>query len=226
MAYIPTKDSDLVSWGANITTLLTGDPARYGVTAAQALNVQNEFDDFDAAYAAAVDPTTRSPTTVAHKNGTKALFLFDIRNLAAIIRSNLGVSDADKTALGLNIPDPVPTPVPTPTTVPVLSVLGANSSQHTLVYHDELTPHTKAKPFGVIGALVFRSIKTTPQTNFDLADPVLIADATKSPFTVEIPAGNGGKFATYWAQWFTRTGKLGPLSAPQAFVCPGAPPTP
>lgn len=220
MPYIPTKDADLDLWGQNITNLLTADPPRYGVFPAEALLVQTEYDSFHAAYLIATDPITRSSTTVAHKDGTKALFLADIRDLAAVIRSNRGVSDADKAALGLTIPDPVPTPVPPPTTVPIITILGAGASGHTLVYHDELTPLTKAKPFGVIQMPLYRVIATTPQTDFDVANPRLVALVTKSPFLVEIPPGNSGKYATYWAQWTTRTGLFGPLNTPQSFVCP------
>lgn len=220
MAYIPTKDSDLVTWAANYASLLTADPTRYGTDVATALLIQTENDDFQAAYVLATGPDTRTPTTVAHKDGTKALFLADARNLAAIIRANRGVSDADKIALGLNIPDPVPTPVPTPTSSPVITVESASASTHVLNYHDELTPTKKAKPSGVIGMMLFRAIGVAPATNFDAADPRLILDATKSPFIVDIPMGQTGKIATYWGQWFNRNGKLGPLSAPAAFVIP------
>jgi hypothetical protein len=227
VAYIPTKDSDLITWGANYTTLLTGDPTRYGVVAGQAAVIQAEYDDFAAAYTAAVDPSTRTPASVAHKDGTKALFLDDARALAALIRANQGVSNADKTALGLTIPDPIKTPVPPPTSVPNLTILGATPSLHTMTYKDSDTATGKAKPYGCIGLLLYRFIGDTVPVDFDAADPQLIGLYTKSPMAVDIPGGVRGKLATYWAQWITRgslashgAGQIGPLNTPQTFVCP------
>lgn len=220
MPFIPSKDADVVNWGLNFSTLLTADPPRYGTDAAAALLIQTEFDAFSAAYTLAVDPGTRTPATVAHKDGTKSLFLHDARALAALIRPNQGVDAADKIALGLTIPDPVPTPVPTPTSAPVLSLVGIAATTHTCAYADELTPTTKKKPTGVIGMCLYRSIAVAAQTVFDTANAVHIANCTKSPFVVDVPGGNTGKVATYWGRWFTRNGKFGPLSAPRSVVCP------
>lgn len=219
MAYIPTKDSDLVAWADNWFTLLVADPALYGVSVADATLQQVQAQAYIDAYAEATNPTTRSPTTVAHKNGTKALFLADARALAAIIRVNEGVDDADKTALGLNIPDPIPTPIPTPTTYAILGISDIAEGYHELVYHDQLTPTTKKKPFGVINVLIFRAFAIAPLNDFDSANPTLIAAATKSPFPLTTPPAQQGKFATYWAQYMTRTGKFGPVGPPKSVMC-------
>lgn len=220
MSYIPTRDADVVTWGANYTTLITADPPRYGLLAGDALTLQNAFDLFSAAYTASQDPGTRNSVTVAAKDGQKALFLALARAYAAIIRANLGVTDPDKVALGLTIPDPTPTPVPQPTTVPVFQSVLIGSSYHTLTIADSLTPDKKAKPFGVLGGLIYRSIGTAPAVNFDAADPMLVADITKGTKVVDVPSGSTGKIATYWGQWFTRTGLFGPVGAPTSVVCP------
>lgn len=218
--YIPNKDVDLVTWGNTFASALTANPAAYGIDAGDALLIQTEYDDYAAAYTIATDPATRTPETVAHKNGEKALFLADARYFAQLISANRGVSNEDKIAAGLVIPDTVPTPVPTPTTAPQLQLVGATPGIHTIRYHDESTPTTKAKPFGVIGALLFRVLATTDAGNFDMNDGELIADLTKSPAAVPIPEGNSGKIATYRAFWFTRTGLFGPLSQSVAMACP------
>lgn len=220
MAYIPTKDADILAWGLNYSTLITADPPRYGVTAGEALVIQTEFDAFSAALTLATDPTTRSPTTVAHKDGTKALFLDDSRALAANIRANRGVTDADKAALGLTIPDPVPTPVPIPTTTCNLTILGATPSLHTIIYKDSNAALGKAKPYGVIAGLIYRGIATAPIEDFTDDNIKLLQMSTKSPFTTDIPDGVRGKIATYFTQWVTRTGKIGPVAGPFSFVCP------
>jgi len=96
-----------------------------------------------------------------------------------------------------------------------------------MIYKDSDTATGKAKPYGVIGLLLYRKIADTPQDDFDAANPQLVGLYTKSPMAVDIPNGVRGKLATYWAQWITRgakashgAGQVGPLAAPQVFVCP------
>lgn len=57
MAYIPTKEADLVAWGLNFTNLRTANPALYGVSAGDAALAQGAFDDFQAAYNLVSDPS-------------------------------------------------------------------------------------------------------------------------------------------------------------------------
>jgi hypothetical protein len=48
-----------------------------------------------------------------------------VRPYAIRVRNNLGVSNADKTALGLTVVDLTRTPVPPPVTSPLLNVVGS-----------------------------------------------------------------------------------------------------
>lgn len=211
MAYIPSKDADLINWGRNYTDLLTADPARYGLQAADALTLHNLFDDFDAAYALAIDPNTRTKVNVALKDGHKADFLSLARAYAAIIRANRGVTDEDKTALGLNIPDPTPTPVPVPTTVPVMSIPLVGQNVHMFTIVDQLTPSKKAKPEGVAGLLLHRKVGATPATVFE--DFTVCGLLTRSDELVSTLGVASGQYVTYAGQWYNRKGELGPLSA-------------
>lgn len=211
MSYIPTKDADLINWGANFSSLLTADPALYGLLPTDALVIQTNFDEFQTAYTTAIDPSTRTIVTVAAKDEERAGFLSLARAYAAIIRANQGVDPADKAALGLTIPDPTPTPIPPPATPPVLVAPLAGPGQLLLAIADSLTPTQKAKPFGVAGALLYRKTGQTAPTDPAGAEVIMILTRADNIIsTSDVIVGN---YATYWAKWFNRKGELGPLSA-------------
>jgi hypothetical protein len=166
---------------------------------------------YDAAYTLAVDPSTRTPSTVAAKDAAKSAALATVRPIAQFIRNNLGVSNEDKIALGLTVPSTTPTPIPTPTTVPLLSVIAATPGVHKISMRDDATPLSKAKPFGALQLQLFSVIGTvvapTP------AGALFVSVVTKSPFFVDLDPADAGKIATYFGRWVTRTGKVGPWSS-------------
>lgn len=211
MAYIPSKDADLVNWGNNFATLITADPPRYGLQASDASVIQSNFDEFQTAYGLATDPATRTIVTVAAKDEEKAGFLSLARSYAAIIRANQGVSNDDKVALGLNIPDPTPTPIPAPTSYPVLTIPLAGVGQQYLSVADQFTPTTKAKPFGVAGMLLYRKVGATPAVNMDGAE--VIGIVTRADSIISTAGVTAGQITSYAGKWFNRKGELGPLSA-------------
>lgn len=218
MPYIPTQDAALIQWGRNYSTLLTANPATYGLEAADALIVQTQFDIFDAAYNLAIDPVTRTRVTVADKDGEKLTFLQLARQYAAMIRANAGVSDEDKTALGLNIPDPTPTPVPPPTTYPLVQILLAGLGEMQLFIADQLTPDVKAKPTGVVGCLLFRVTKATRPTDMTGAElHKVVTRADQVIDTSDVPSGN---FVGFAGQWFNRKGQIGPIGPMTTFAAP------
>lgn len=216
MSFIPSKDADLINWGANFTDLITASPATYGLLSADALVLQDNFDQFNAAYDLAINPATRTIVTVAAKDEEKAGFLSLARSYAAIIRANVGVSNANKTALGLNIPDPTPTPIPPPSSVPVLAVPLVGPSQQYLSIADQFTPTSKAKPFGVAGMLLYRFVGTAPAVDPTLAS--VISMETRADRIISTEGILAGKIVTYWGRWYNRKGQLGDFSSPVSCV--------
>lgn len=216
MAYLPSKDVDISVWGNNFISLIAADSARYGLYPAEATTLSSEFNAFEQALQAAREPSTRTSVSIALKDGAKASFLTLARTLAMIVKANRGVSDEDKTALGLNLPDPVPSPVPRPSTVPLLSVIGATPGEHTIRYADQNTPTSRGKPFGVVQLVLFAAVEDAMTADFTKAN--FVGAFTKQPLAVAYDSTQAGKVATYWGQWNTRTGLLGPLSAPASFT--------
>lgn len=210
-SYIPPKDADLVNWCTNFSDLITADPPRYGLDAAAALLIQGAADDYNAAYAAAVNPTTRTPVTVSAKDSAKIAGVALWRTYAAQIRINPGVLNADKIALGLNLPNNSPSPVPAPTSFPLLTQISSTPLASQWSYADSDTPVGKAKAPGATALQLFVGYGTVPITD---PEALLFAGlVTKSPFLLEFPVGEAGKIATVGGRWSTRRGLLGPWSS-------------
>jgi hypothetical protein len=134
-----------------------------------------------------------------------------IRSWASQIRLNPGVSDADKLALGLRLPNNSPTPIPTPVTYPLITVSGMATGQHFINFVDSSTPMIKAKPAGVMGMQLFRGVGTAA-----IVTPVnmpFLAQVTKNPYISVFDPGDAGKIATYFARWITRGANAGDTSA-------------
>ncbi len=224
-SYIPSTDTGLDGWATNFASLITASPATYGLDATAAAAIQTARDTYHDAYLLAgtapphrtpVNPSTRTPVTVAAKDSAKIAGRILWRSYAAQIRVNPGVADADKLALGLNLPSSGGTPVPAPTSFPLLSFVSGAPLTHVFSYKDSDVPTGKAKAPGAVQMQLAALVAVGPSINPDTWP--LILTPTKSPFQVLWSSGDGGKVATYAARWATRRGLVGPWSALSNFT--------
>lgn len=214
--YIPSQDAAFDAWLANFSALITAVPANYGLTAPDDVIIAAAYTDWNAAYLLATNPATRTSPTIAAKDAERALAEQIVRPYAISISRNPAVTNLNKTAVGVNLPNTARTPIPPPLTVPGLTLIGAIHFVHTLGFRDTSTPTTKAKPFGAIGMELWRTLAVGPAT--DPATATQIGVLTKSPNTIGYTSPDVGKTATYWGRWVTRSGpggnaQQGPFSA-------------
>ena len=217
VSYIPVTDSGLNEWGDNFATLITADPTRYGLDSVAAAAIQSAQDTYAAAFALGgsigrvpVNPSARSPVTVAAKDAAKLAARSLFRTYSAQIRINPGVSNDDKIALGLNLPNNSPSPIPAPVSWPVLSVLSGGPLSFVVKYHDSIIGVGKAKAAGAMqGQLVATPSATPILAPDDQPIPFLL---TKVPTQITFDSSAGGKVCYMWARWVTRRGLVGPWS--------------
>lgn len=218
--YIPSTINGRNDWGVNFAALITAAPATYGLTPADAAIIQTASDNFDAAFALAgtigrvpVSPSTRTAVTVADMITKMQAFIAIARPYAQQIRINPGVTDMDKTALGLNLPNNSPSPVPVPVTNPVLSLVNAAPLQVTVRFADSMTPtQLGRKPQGVKQLELVRTIATSPAVDPDAALPA--GNFTKIPIIQLYGSGDVTKYATYWARWINANRQVGGTVVP------------
>jgi hypothetical protein len=206
--YIPARETDLVTWADNFATLITATPATYGLTAGDATTIQAAVDTWDSAYAVANSPTTRTPTTIAAKNTAKNAMLPILRSYASQIRLNPGVADADKIALGLNLPNNTPSPVPTPVTAPVVTISANEPLRITLRSRDTGSPATsRARAANTIGMELWVAVGDTAAVDPETAS--FVGMAVKVPFHVDFDVSQVGSIATFFGRWAVRSGSPG-----------------
>jgi hypothetical protein len=210
--YLPTPDADFNNWVLNFNNLISASPATYGLTSGDAAAISTPTSNWSAAYALAINPATRTPVTVNQKDTEKGVLTSVVRAYGRIILANQGVSDSNKTALGLNVRDTVNSPIPAPVTNPVLGLIGAQPGQITLTYHDSAaSAAVKAKPFGAI-QLELRAFFGTTAPVAPAATPYY-GVVTRTPFAVNCPSGSAGQSVWFYARWLTAKGLPGPWSA-------------
>lgn len=219
--YIPAQDASFDLWSANFSTLITDDPTTYGLVSGDAVSIAAVVDPWHDAYVTAVNPATRTPAAIAAKDAARTACEAVVRPYAQQISRNPAVTNDDKIAVGVNLPNTARTPIPPPTTVPALSLVNSIHFQQTLAYRDTATPTSKAKPPGAIGCDMRMTLSTAPATDPEASKPLTIA--TKSPVVVSFTSQDVGKFATYWGRWSTRSGpggqvQYGDWSAPLTVV--------
>ncbi len=219
--YIPPRDTDMASWSDNFSTLLTAAPGTYGLLASDALTVAAVVTPWLAAYALAINPSTRTPVSVAAKDDARTAMLAVVRQYAIQISLNAGVLTSDKIAIGVNprVTDPVP--IATPTTQPIVTIPSAASLTHVIRFRDETSsPTVKSKPYGVTQLQLYASASATAIT-----DPTALAFKkvlTKAPSLIEWDPADAGKVAYYAGRWQTRTGKVGPWGPIVSMTIPTA----
>lgn len=219
--YIPATDAAFDSWLANFSALITAAPTTYGLTAPDAVTIAASYSAWNAAFLLATNPTTRTTPAIAAKDAERLLAEQVVRPFAVGISRNPAVTNLDKTAVGVNLPNTARTPIPPPLTVPGLTLVAAIHFVHTLAFRDTSTPTTKAKPFGAIGMELWRTLAVGAST--DPTTATQIAVLTKSPNSIGYTAPDVGKTATYWGRWVTRSGpggtaQQGPFSAALAVL--------
>lgn len=218
--YIPPRDADFDAWLQNFTTLLTAAPATYGLLPADAVVCQAAYDAWHPAYVLATDPATRTSPTVAAKDAERASAEATVRPYAQRISRNASVTNEDKVAIGVNLPNNSPVPIPPPVTQPILGLRSQAPLLAELTYRDSALGDTKKKPAGTIGVQIWTNVGTVPAT--DPAQCAFVTQATKSPTILRFVAEQRGKQCTVFARWVNRSGaggeaSVGPWSNPLNF---------
>lgn len=171
------KDSDLASGSNNFSTKISASPTSYGLSASQATAYAALNTAWQAAYQTAITPSTRTKSTVAAKNASRAPLRVMASNLAKIIDGTPTVTDAQKIDLGIAV-RATPSPMPPPgTPYQFEAALGSDGSV-TLTWKCN-------NPKGSAGTMyqVYRRIGTA--TEFDY----LGGTGTKTFPDATIPAG-------------------------------------
>lgn len=212
--YIPAPDDAFNSWQVNFVTYANANLAALGLVAADMTPITAAQTAWATGFPAHVAAVANAVAARANKDAARTIYEAAIRPLVRRLQASPSVSDAERGALGITIPDAGGGgPVPAPTTRPLITVDCSQRLRHVIGFMDETTPTTKAKPAGVVGAEVW--VKVLPVSEPPPTDPAVftfIALDTRTPYTLDFPGTDGGKNAHYILRWANSTGQRGPWS--------------
>jgi hypothetical protein len=195
---MPTADVPLRDWTLNFTTLLTGAPATYGLTAPDALVCANAYAAYDAALALVLNPGTKTSVTVAQKNYQRALMRATIMPFAVSISQNGAVDPGDKVDIGVTVRIPTRTRASIVDIPCELTIEGINTNFVSLRTQNPDTPDTTSRPYGTRLAEVQCRLRNAADTADELTT---VTPATRRFVNVATPPLYAGRRAYYRARW-------------------------
>ena len=205
-----TTDSQKLAWMEGFSGGINSSPATYMLSQADADNLAFVVGNFATALAAAQLKGTRNAAEVAVKNAARDTAEQLCRSIAVQIKYNLGITDADKIAIGVRPVNHSRTPSPAPDSSPLLNIIGATPGAQTLRYADSFTPDRAAKPPGCSALLLYLHVGT--EAVEEPTDVQLVGGFTRNPIGVPFAPEDDGKVATYFARWSSPRSEMGPWS--------------
>jgi hypothetical protein len=218
--FLPDREAELVTWSTGFNTKINATPTTYGLTAGQATAYTTVHTAFVTAFNAANSDATNSRSAIVTKNAAKAVLIASARQLAGIIQSYPGTTNAMRSDLGLTVRDTQPTPVPPPANPPDVDIVSVSGNTVKLRLHDSTTPARRGKPAGVSGAAVFSFVGAAAPT--DEGAWTFEGNTSKTVIDIVFP-GTVAPGAKVWftAFWFNQRKQEGPASAPVTTNIPG-----
>jgi hypothetical protein len=216
--YLPSRESELVTFSTNFNAKIVATPTAYGLTAAQATAYTALHTAFTSAYQTANNPDTRSPSNITAKNTAKENLINGtpgsegIRELAAIAQAYPAITAEQLRELGLTVRDREPSPIPVPTVSPEIDFIPTGTRTIRIRMHNENSLRLK-KPDGVKGATVFYHVGAAAPA--ELKDWTFHESTTRTSLDVDLPASvAAGSQVWFTAFWFNPRSQSGPAATP------------
>jgi hypothetical protein len=211
--FYPQADAELVPWGDQFNIYMLANFAALGLTATDSVNLNGAWINFRIRYAAHVKAQAAAVAATAAEAEARREYEAVLRPAVRRIQSNAAVTDAQRGALGITIPDRTRTRAAAPTSRPLVQVDFSRRLVHAIGFVDEGRPTRRARPRGVMGAEVWAKVAAPGEAPPDgAAELKFLLLATRSPAKVEYSGDEAGHTAHYMVRWLSRRGEPGPWS--------------
>ncbi|MDR1103357.1 MAG: hypothetical protein LBL42_06325 [Tannerella sp.] len=217
--YYPRNEPGFIQWCIDFFLYLASHLPGWGLDPTEEASLKSDFDTFQNAYNHYHDPDHKTPANRVAKDTAKKGFE---KRLRAYVKEHLAfnhlLTDADRRALGINVPEPGPHPPhPLPTSFPILTFGTQTAAWLYMHLIDSVTKH-RAKPFGVQGAEYRCGICETPPVNPE--DLPEVGFITRWPHIFKFRKEDSSKIFCVCARWENTRGEKGPWSEIYRVIIP------
>ncbi|MDR0538006.1 MAG: hypothetical protein LBH04_08220 [Tannerellaceae bacterium] len=173
-------------------------------------NLQSLQQDFNTKFEIATNPATRTSPAIVEKNNAMTAYQKALRDfIGSYVARNPAITDGEREALGVPVHKTTHSTIHKPDYIPQGDIISISGSRVEVHYHD-LNTDSSAKPYGMLGVVVaYGILGSHPGSPEELSHHEL---ATRTPFTIQFDASNGGRTVYVSLCWQNARGERGPWS--------------
>jgi hypothetical protein len=222
--YIPGPDAAFHVWQGNLMSKVVASATAWLIPATTVTTLQTLQAQWEAAYAVAEDPATRTSIAVRAKQGARKVYEAALRSLVkSYLAYNPLVSDPDRENLDIPVHKTTRSPIPPPTDLVELLLRQLAGHRVEVAFfpisiNSAAKEHHEAKPYGVRGAELAWAILPEPPKS--LADLVHSTFDTRSPYTFQFDLPEAGRMLYVAARWENTRGQKGPWGDIKSVIIP------
>jgi hypothetical protein len=205
---LPQSEDALVDWGDNFTAQLEAEGTSLDIPTQETAAVKSALTTFKDLHTKASGPARNSIVT-AEKKAAKEEFIRLVREMINFRFANPIITDAIRVQFGLHVKDHTYTPHGVPTTRPDFTLADKDFRRLNVDFRDQGAV-SKAKPYGVSGAVISWSVLDHPPSGIEELTKAVLA--TRTPHVLEFEEAERGKTVYVILQWQNTKGDKGPPS--------------
>lgn len=208
--YIPPTDAEFDAWQQNFATCAADNKTDLGLVAGDLTPLTAAQSAWAGSYRRArVTAQAAAQSACSAKDSARAAFEAVLRPLVARLQLSATTTDAHRAGLKITIRSKSRTAAGVPDTRPVAEIDASTPRRHVIDFRDEGATR-KAKPAGVMGAELWRSVGDAPPS--DPGQCQFLALDTETPYVADFAGAQVGKRAYYYLRWVNKQGQPGPWS--------------
>jgi hypothetical protein len=206
--YVPRRDLEFYEWQNPLMSQITQFAEQWHIPN-ETIKLLTELQTkWTTLYQLSEDPKTSTKVIVAQKQLARKEYEKQIRSVVNMhISYNSNVTDSQRVTMGVRVRKTMRTPISVPLTVPFVISVDINTHRQVIISFRDSERFNKAKPEGVIGAVVKWMLSDVPVTDINHFTNSELC--TRSPITIRLRERYQGKRLYFVLAWQNKKGALG-----------------
>ena len=214
----PRRDTEVLASARNFKETVAADPAGFGMTPAQAAEIEAVFDNFEAKMRELAEERAALRAKVTEKREARAELEGLYRQRIRQIQSSPTVTDGQRKLAGIRVRDREPSPVNAPDEPPQFRIYNDYGGQHRIRFWEKGSARARRRAKGVLGCEIWLRIGGDAGEGSGFRLHMM---ASHTPHSIKFGPEDVGKQAFYYLRWMTRRGEFSPQSAIQSATITG-----